>query len=227
MQELFARDGISAKSAGIAGELAMAAPVVPDGERFRTYLFWAFWVGVGFFAVYPTTNWLTSLRPQLFHLYLPAELAVPLVPQFIWVYLSMYALFFLPPFFLPTVNMSALGKQLIAGTLVSGLLFLLFPAELGFARVVPTEAPYAGIYAAMFSVDHPYNLVPSLHMVFSASIALACADVAKPAARAALLGWLAVIAASTILVHQHHVLDLAAAFVLVYLLRRQYEVTHA
>ncbi len=221
------RDSIAAKRANAAGELFVETPPLPDRERFRAYLFWAWWTGVAFFAVYPTLNWLTSLRSQPYHLYMPAELAVPLVPQFIWAYLSMYALFFLPLFFLPTVRMPALGKQLVAGTLVSGLLFLLLPAELGFARVVPADPPYTRIYAVMFGVDRPHNLVPSLHVVFSTAIALACADVAGSATRALLFGWLGVMAASTILVHQHHVLDVAAAFFLVFLLRRQYEVTYA
>ena len=218
--------GSLARRASAIDTQARDAPVSPRDGRIRTYLWWAWWAVVTFSAVYPTTNWLTSLRSALFHLYLPAELAIPLVPQFIWIYLSMYALFVLPAFVLPAARMHALGKQLVAGTLASGLLFLLFPAELGFARVAPPEVPYATIYSAMFSIDHPYNLVPSLHMVFSSAIALACADVATPLIRATLLGWLALIAVSTILVHQHHVLDLVAAIVLVSLLRHRYTVTH-
>jgi len=227
MKESSARARISTGSAHAAARLAIAPRVLPDRERVRTYLVWAWWVGVAFFAVYPTMNWLTSRRPSPFHLYVSAELRLPFVPQFVWAYFSMYVLFVMPPFILQKPQMSALGKQLIAGTLVSGLLFLLLPAELGFERTIPTDAPYAGIYAAMFGVDRPYNLVPSLHVIYSAVIALACADSARPVARAALLGWLAVIAASTILVHQHHVLDVAAAFVIVFLIRRRYEVTYA
>jgi membrane-associated phospholipid phosphatase len=139
----------------------------------------------------------------------------------------MYALFLMPLFLLPSARMPALGKQLVAGTLVSGLLFLLFPAKLGFARVLPRDPFYADIYAMMFRVDQPHNLVPSLHLVFSGAIALACAEAAGPAVRAALLGWLAAISVSTLLVHQHHVLDLAAAFVLVHILRYTFKVTHA
>lgn len=184
-------------------------------------------MAVVFFAVYPTTNWITSLRPEPLHLYIRAELAVPFVPQFIWAYLSMYVLFLVPPFLLPAARMPALGKQLIGGTLMSGLLFLLLPAELGFARMLPAGAPYAGIFAAVFSIDHPYNLVPSLHVIFSTAIALACADASKAVVRVALHAWLIAIVASTILVHQHHVLDLASSFVLVFLLRRRYTVTHA
>jgi hypothetical protein len=193
----------------------------------RTYLVWAFWVGVAFFGVYPTTNWLTSLRSEPSHLYSHAEISIPFIPQFIWAYLSMYLLLLLPPFFMPAANMPALGKQLIVGTLGSAVSFLLIPAKLGFAREVPESAPYAAIYTFLFSLDRPYNLVPSLHVIFSSAIALACADFAPPAVRVALLAWLGVIVASTPLVHQHHLLDLAAGFVFVSVLRRLYEVTQA
>src|SRR5205085_2800446 len=121
------------------------------------------------------------------------ELEIPFLPRFVWAYLSMYILFLLPPFVLPAERMPALGKQLIAGSLVSAALFLLLPAELGFARQLPGRAPYDAIFAGVFSIDRPYNLVPSLHVIFSTAIALACADVVRPALRAALLAWLAVI----------------------------------
>ena len=69
-------------------------------EAWKTYAFWAMWVGVAFFSVYPTCNWLTSLRGEYFSLYFAAELNVPFVPEFIVVYLSMYILFMTPPFFM-------------------------------------------------------------------------------------------------------------------------------
>jgi membrane-associated phospholipid phosphatase len=69
----------------------------------------------------------------------------------------------------------------------------------------------------MFSIDRPFNLVPALHVIFSCAIALACADFARPAVRIALWGWLAVIVASTLFVHQHHLLDLLVAFAIVFL----------
>jgi len=188
---------------------------------------WSFWVGVAFFGVYPTMNWVTSLRGRPLHLYVPAELSIPFLPQFVWAYLSMYLLFLLPVFLVPVGAMPALGKQLIVGSLISGLLFLVIPAELGFVRQVPGGAPYAAIFARVFSVDRPYNLVPSLHVIFSAAIALACAAFARPAVRVLLLAWLVVIVASTVLVHQHHLLDVAAALAIVVVLRRRYEVSDA
>lgn len=188
------------------------------GERLRTCLSWTAAVAAAFFAVYPATNWLTSLRATRLQLYLPAELRAPFVPAAIWVYLSMYVLFLAPLFRLPAARMPALGKQLIAGTLASGLAFLLLPTELGFERVLP-DGSHAWLYALLFRLDRPHDLVPSLHVVFSATIALACADVSGPRARLALHAWLAAIALSTLLVHQHHLLDVASALALVHLLR--------
>jgi hypothetical protein len=204
---------------------ASATSLAPG--RVRTYLTWSFRIGVAFFGVYPTMNWLTSLRATRLALYFPAELRIPFVPELIWAYLSMYVLFFLPLRLVPVRSMPALGRQLIAGCLISALFFLVLPAGLGFAREVPARAPYAAIYAKVFSIDHPHNLVPSLHVIFSCAIALACAAFARGALRIALLAWLAVIVASTLFVHQHHLLDLLVAFAIVYFLRRRYEVNDA
>ena len=199
---------------------------VPAAGRVRTYLVWSFRIGIAFFGVYPAMNWVTSLRRAPLHLYFQRELAIPFIPQFIWVYLSMYLLFLLPLFLIPAARMPALGKQLIAGTIISAVFFLLIPAELGFARELPAHAPYTALYARMFGIDRPFNLVPSLHVIYSCAIALACADVARGAVRVAIYGWLVVIVASTVFVHQHHLLDLASAFAIVAFLRRRYEVKH-
>ena len=153
-------------------------------------------------------------------------MAIPFIPQFIWAYLSMYVLFILPLFLIPAARMPALGRQLIAATIVSAVFFLLIPAELGFAREVPAQAPYTAMYARMFGIDRPFNLVPSLHVIYSCAIALACADFGRGAVPMAIYGWLAVIVASTVFVHQHHLLDLASAFAVVAFLRRRYEVKH-
>jgi len=139
-------------------------------EIWKTYGIWALWVGVAFFSVYPTCNWLTSQRENPFHIYFNGELSIPFIPDFIWIYLSMYLLFLAPPFFLNIGQLIALGKQLIWGTLFSGLAFLLFPAQLGFTRVIPSSDFYQQLYANLFAIDLPHNLVPSLHIVFSALI---------------------------------------------------------
>jgi membrane-associated phospholipid phosphatase len=177
------------------------------------------WVGVAFFSVYPTCNWLTSLRGEYFSLYFPAELNVPFIPEFMLVYLSMYVLFAMPPFFLDAAELRALGKQLIAGTLLSGLTFLLLPARLGFVRQTPEDGFFGPLYSNLFAIDMPHNMVPSLHVVFSALILFALADTTTNAPYKILwYGWLLVICTSTLLVHQHHLIDVIAGLALAFLL---------
>jgi membrane-associated phospholipid phosphatase len=61
----------------------------------------------------------------------------------------------------------------------------------------------------------PHNLVPSLHVVFSALILFSIIQTSKmPIARIALWGWLLLLCVSTLLVHQHHLLDVAAGLTL-------------
>jgi membrane-associated phospholipid phosphatase len=194
---------------------------IQPASVWKTYAFWAMWVGVAFFSVYPTCNWLTSLRGEYFSLYFAAELDVPFVPEFIVFYLSMYVLFAMPPFFLKVAELTALGKQLIAGTLISGLVFLLVPARLGFVREVPESGLIESIYSTLFAVDMPHNMVPSLHVVFSTLILLALANASAGEQNKILwYGWLMVICASTLLVHQHHLIDVVAGLALAFALRR-------
>lgn len=187
--------------------------------RGRAHAYWTGWVTLVSLAVYPTLNWLSSVRETRFRLYVPLELQIPFVPHFIWPYLSMYVVFLLPFFFVPSVAIARLGKQLIAGVLLAGVGFLLFPTSLGFVRTLPDGDLYKALYGGMYRLDLPHNLMPSLHVIYCGTILLACAEWTRPAIRALLWAWLAIIVMSTLLVHQHHVIDVALALVIVGLLR--------
>lgn len=187
------------------------------------FVLWGSLIGLVFFVIYPASNWLASRRTGQLHLYLDNELSIPFLPQFIWLYLSMYLLFALPPFFVPAHAAARVGKQLLAGCLASGVLFLLFPAVLGFERVLPPEAPYRQIFQTIHDVDAPHNLVPSLHVVFSCVIALACARYARAPVLWLLRVWLSLIVLSTVLVHQHHLIDIVSALMLVAALRSRWK----
>lgn len=203
-----------------ADKAQQLGPRWPTSSDLAASLPWAFVIGVVFFSVYPLCNRLAAQSADLWRVHLEWELSIPFVPQFVWLYLSMYLLFILPPAFVPSARFRALALQLIGGSLIGGVFFLLLPAELGFPRTLPAEAPYDRIFAAIYGIDRPHNLVPSLHVVFTAMIALACADFARPWARVALWIWLIGVIVSTVLVHQHHVVDVLAALTLVAVLRR-------
>lgn len=210
-----------------------ASPVLLDeaqisySERFTTFLSWGGLVGLTFFSVYPTMNWLTGLRNHQYSLFIEQELNVPFVPEFIWLYLSMYVLFILPPFFLSSRNLKRLAKELILTTCLAGAVFLILPARLGFLRVLPTDSFYHTLFQGLFAVDQPFNLVPSLHVVYSTAIILAISTQANTMFRSLLFAWLTLIMASTVLVHQHHLLDVFTGLVLVLLIRFYWKEKHA
>ena len=199
---------------------AQRTPFIPDAKRVKAYLVWVGWITVAFFAVYPTINWFTEMRAHRYRLYLPFELDIPLAPVFIWAYISMYALFLMPLFMVSVERMHALGKQLIAGTLLCGIVFLVLPADLGFTREVPSQPLYASVFSALFGVDRAHNLMPSLHVVFSCLILLMCREGAHVILRVLLFVWVVLIVASTVLVHQHHLIDALTGLAVVVVLRR-------
>lgn len=179
----------------------------PFKQRIKTFSIWGGWVGIVFFGLYPLLNWYTSLRQQTFSLYLTAELHIPFIASFIWLYVSMYLLLFMPLFLLNSNALRKLAIELIIATIVAAVIFLLIPCHLGFIRVIPDTPLYQLLYSQLFNLDHPYNLIPSLHVAFSTSIVLSLTANAKKYLSYLFYLWLIGIISSTILIHQHHLLD--------------------
>jgi hypothetical protein len=116
--------------------------------------------------------------------------------------------------------MRTLGAQLVAATIFCGVIFILLPAKLGFERIIPDDPFYGKLYTNLFSVDLPHNMVPSLHVVFSALILWAASDDPRPkSVKAIFMGWLALICVSTLLVHQHHLLDVVTGLLVAVMFR--------
>ncbi len=187
---------------------------VPDRPSLLTVLGWSLVIDALFLPVYTSVNWLTSQRQELLDLYLRAELAIPLVPEAIWIYLSMLLLFCLPIFTLPRERARTEALAAILGLFTSAIIWMLLPARLGFERLLP--AGYEALYGAIFSLDAPHNLVPSLHVVFSTIAVQACGQNAPGLARLGLWIWLVCIMASTLLTHQHHLLDVVTGLMVAF-----------
>ena len=189
-------------------------------DIWKTYGYWALLVGVAFFSVYPACNWLTSQRQEVYQLYFVAELSIPFIPAFYWVYMSLYALFLLPPFFMNVKQLETLGKRIILSTIISGLIFTIFPASLGFERVSP-DGFYSELFSTLFMLDLPHNMAPSLHIVYSALILVGVSKSTNNSLiKTAVLLWLGLISISTLLVHQHHIVDIISAFALVWIVSK-------
>lgn len=199
--------------------VAARRPLAPLISRLATFTSWGSLVGVAFFGIYPTTNWLASLRGEHYSLFFADELSLPFVPEFVWFYFSMYGLFLLPPFLLNPAELKRLAKELILATGVAGLVFVTFPARLGFPRTLPEDEIYRAIFQGLFAVDHPFNLVPSLHVVYTTAISLAVVFHIHSSTRVLLCCWWGAIVSSTVLVHQHHLLDVVTGVALAVLIK--------
>ena len=169
-----------------------------------------------FVLVYVGMDALTARRTFRVPVHFPAELAIPFVPAMTLFYMSIYLLFWMAPFVLRTRReFRALVITLAIAIFCGGIGFLLFPADLAFA---PPREEDLGIWAALFhfadKLNLTYNLLPSLHVAF-AVICVAIFSARAPLAGKVLLWfWAAMVAASTVLLHQHHLLDVATGWLL-------------
>ena len=167
--------------------------------------------------VYFGADWVTGLRSERVRVHLDAELKMPFIPEFILVYRSLDPLFLIGPFVLRTrAEIRALTWALFDVTGVAGLCFLLFPAEPAYLPDEELSDLYdrADIFAMNTQIVRHYNMVPSLHVALS-TVALAAYGTCRGVwGRAALAAWGGLIALSTLLTHQHHVLDVVTGFLL-------------
>jgi hypothetical protein len=180
----------------------------PEGEVISLSLRWTGLLIVLFVAVYGSLNWLTAQRADRWRLWFEWELAIPLVPWMAWAYLSLVASFFLPMFVLDAPRIHALCRRLAFATVVSGACFLLFPAELGFTRLA--QGSQAGFALGLIHrIDLPHNLAPSLHVSWSLILLCSMRAVSPAWLRHVFDVWLALLLASVVFTHQHHLLDVA------------------
>jgi hypothetical protein len=199
----------------LADAPALVKPAWPLGLYLRLVLL----LDLLFVAVYGGLNWLTTRRQDLWALHFDWETRLPFVPGMIYAYFSITALFVVPLFVMDARAMRLLARRIALAIVLSGAVFLLLPARLGFTR--PAEvAGYQAVYALLYALDPPHNLVPSLHIAYSALILAALPTPRTPAwIRALLRGWLALIAVAVVLVHQHHLADVAGGLAVAWISR--------
>lgn len=172
-------------------------------------------VAVVFVVLYGGASALGARVPWRVPLALPGEPFVPFVPWTALVYLSLDVLLLLAPLFLREARaVVAFALTLIAQIALAAVAFVLLPGEDVFAppHVSGWLAPF---FHTADALNLDGNFAPSLHVSLSATAAWSYArHVTARRARAALFAWAAAIAASTLLLHQHYVVDVALGWML-------------
>jgi membrane-associated phospholipid phosphatase len=164
-------------------------------------------------TIYFGVGWLTGLRAERVRIHLDAELKIPFIPALILVYRSIDWMFPLAPFILRSrAEIRGLTLALGIVTGVAGVCFLMMPAEPAYP--LQKYGAWEPLYAWNQRIVLSYNMVPSLHVALSvvtlSAYSLRCGNVGK----GLLVVWGAAIALSTLLTHQHHLLDVVTGLLL-------------
>jgi membrane-associated phospholipid phosphatase len=181
----------------------------PTFERLGTGIVGALIVSLAFFPIYLGCAALAAMRDHPLALYADWELSIPFWPVMIVPYLSMFVLFVMPPWQLDASDLRDLVRRLFVASLIGGIVFLCFPAQLGFADRADAGI-WQPIYGTIYGIDNRFNTVPSFHVIYTASILLAFMAVTTDRLRWVYMVWLVLVCASTVLTHRHHLLDVAA-----------------
>ncbi|MBH0006787.1 phosphatase PAP2 family protein [Psychrobacter sp. SWN149] len=165
---------------------------------------------------------LYEVAPSSIHnLATPFDSAIPFIPAMIVPY-SWSLILFVVSFFLvrTSTQLSLLSYRLILATIFACLIFYFYPARFSFNRLPPNDWTQFG-YQFLQLVDKPFNQLPSLHVSYAILLGVSLWDIAgsekswvSGAYRLLLTGICTLIALSTVLTYQHHLLDMLGGAVL-------------
>jgi membrane-associated phospholipid phosphatase len=170
------------------------------------------WVTALWLLVYGGASWIASLHTYRVRLWTDVELAIPFVPAASAVYLSLLPMLWLAPLVLrSTIALKKLSKALTVAILVSAPGFILLPS-------LPAYPPHrANLEGSIFrfadAVNLQYNMCPSLHVAMAVVAAYTYALQSPLRAKYFWWLWAAAITVSTLLTHQHHIIDALAGAV--------------
>ena len=167
-----------------------------------------------FLVVYSTCNWITSLRPNVGSFYFAWERHIPFVPAMILPYMSIDLFFIGSPFLARSPReLRTLAARITTAILVAGACFLILPLKFAFDR--PHVDGLLGLIFNNFrNLDKPFNEFPSLHIALWAILADIYLRHTRGLLRGLIAVWFILIALSTVLTYQHHVIDILGGFAL-------------
>jgi membrane-associated phospholipid phosphatase len=172
--------------------------------------------GVLFQALYSACNFSAARAGITRNIATPWDAAVPFVPWMLLPYMTSVPLLVMAFLFTPTrQSLRALSQRCMLATVVGTLIFALWPLHITVVRPSSGNAFLSALGDLLQTLDAPYNQWPSLHVAYCMLVWVALRDrLASRTARIALAAWLTLVAASTVLTHQHYLPDFAGGVLL-------------
>jgi protein-tyrosine phosphatase/membrane-associated phospholipid phosphatase len=167
-----------------------------------------------FLVGYGGANWLAAQRAHVGNWYFGWELGIPLVPAMIVPYMTIDLFFVAAPFVCQDRReLSTFTNRVVFEFVVAIAFFVAMPLTIAFPR-----EPVAGLFGPIFTwfrgMDAPFNLFPSLHIALRTLLAQLYARHTRGPLWLTTAIWFSLIGFSTVLTHQHHLVDIAGGFAL-------------
>lgn len=183
---------------------------------FKERVLWVLLMGGLFFLFYGSANEFSSLTAPHPSFYWEWEKSIPFIPELILPYMSSDVIFIVAFLISPTRrSIQKLGLRCALAILFSVAVFLLFPLQFDFVR--PEVTGWTKPFFDALSLDKPYNQLPSLHISLGYICWRAIHERAGPVLRVLAVIWFLLIGLSTVMVFQHHSIDILGGIVVIYL----------
>ena len=105
--------------------------------------------------------------------------------------------------------------------MIAAVIFILIPMQDGFTEVEPTGA-FANVFRFADFINLNHNHAPSLHVAFAVTTAYTFASYANEViTKIFIASFCALVVVSTVLTHQHHLVDVIAGFLLARVVSRR------
>jgi len=172
-------------------------------------------VMVGYFCIgYLGINWITSFRTSFMDVSFSFEKNISFVPIFILGYAFVYVGVYMAYVIIDDIWLWRRMVVLffIASTICYAI-FLIFPVKMIMRPDISTQnGIFYEITKLFYTMDKPHNCFPSLHVTYPTIITLVLWRY-KKTARYFFLGLVFLMAISVVLVKQHYIADIIAAFI--------------
>ena len=167
-----------------------------------------------FMALYHASNAYAAQCDRLHQWYADWELAIPVIPWFIVPYWSIDIFFAIAPFLCTRRSeLRTLAGRLTLAILLATTCFVVWPMQLLHERT-DEHGVFTPLFIAIHVFDKPHNLFPSMHVAFAFILRWTYHRHVRGLPRLLFHFWFLCVSFSTILVHQHHLVDIAGGVIL-------------
>ena len=185
---------------------------------------WLLYLGIVFFLLYGSVNQYALIIQTNTSFFMNWEKSIPFIESFIIPYMSSDILFVIAFLLHQTrISLKVLALRSFTSIVVSVLVFAVFPLKFSFEKPIVDNFLFE-----ILEIDLPYNQMPSLHVSLAVILWFSMKNnIQSKLIKIVLFIWLVLVVLSTLLVYQHHFIDVPTGFLLgiliVYLINEKKE----